>query len=916
MDDIDTNLNWVCIKDAELNDISEITPNCKGANEYQINCNGVEKYGYKCENNGTNYIITGLTHSGAMQSETPSSSPYAGHLIAFTLEGAAPSQYNMTSSLTVLPAHTGPSDNCSETNCNRIFMDNGIFNFNITNGTSLLGTMTLNGILMASTAADKVTFTGTTFLWGNATISSLDPGFDYAGNYKVVMEAWAPSSMGGLAILNQTGTSINKTQFVVNMTRILSNNEIIIQNTTQIFVDITEDNKQYSYNATGWEEFKVYDAYETFIYAMSAPYIGLYNRTTTIGMLNISNSTSYWVVDGWGKGWYNQNQSKYYRIFYGYVADEGNVTSSVPCMSDLECDDSNSSTTDVCFDKATPQAACLNGIANVNGTVYDENGNTVADANISFYNASIFNPYNIYNWTNYFENGVIENSTGNYSAIVPKTLPDVITDANGYYEIYLPNTTMWHMLIQGSKKTDFNIDPNNGNAHDTEVFENSSYDPYTDFNVEGHIIHSGQYENDNNYSCGQKVEFVMFGTNKGGSDITISFAVENHSTGGPQTHMRNVCDNQTGLTNGEGKIVYCGNKTNNSENLFIPANTTGNDKVEKYYTFDVPCEFAPEEGQRTKYDIHVYDNLQWGNMHKIGNFFVYGFNRTLINGTNSTNKTNQTNSTVTIVPGLGQIIVTMQNPPLLFTNLTNGNFTLPTELKYAVSMAPAPGSIEAVLYESYSYLFTLEYPAPQPDSDFNVTIVAYKVNSTENYTLLPNGQGINYRPYPPQYPITPYNYSTPNGYYDIMLTAVYLPTGQTANATKRIKVAINEEEANSIAEPVYRDYFGGWLPYDIGDPWRNFNATLVAPSPDVGTIWDRYDDMNNHMGDEYCTPGDCLNNTQITALQNVLNTCTGPEWAIGIDASTAEEYNQSIDNFLHYLKCNCGQTILTGGSVC
>ena len=215
MDDIDTNLNWVCIKDAELNDISEITPNCKGANEYQINCNGVEKYGYKCENNGTNYIITGLTHSGAMQSETPSSSPYAGHLIAFTLEGAAPSQYNMTSSLTVLPAHTGPSDNCSETNCNRIFMDNGIFNFNITNGTSLLGTMTLNGILMASTAADKVTFTGTTFLWGNATISSLDPGFDYAGNYKVVMEAWAPSSMGGLAILNQTGTSINKTQFVV-----------------------------------------------------------------------------------------------------------------------------------------------------------------------------------------------------------------------------------------------------------------------------------------------------------------------------------------------------------------------------------------------------------------------------------------------------------------------------------------------------------------------------------------------------------------------------------------------------------------------------------------------------------------------------------------------------------------------------
>jgi hypothetical protein len=70
---VSPNFNWVCIKDAELEDISEITSNCKGANEYHVQCNNQTSSGYRCEDLGNNvYKITGLQHSGIIQAADPS----------------------------------------------------------------------------------------------------------------------------------------------------------------------------------------------------------------------------------------------------------------------------------------------------------------------------------------------------------------------------------------------------------------------------------------------------------------------------------------------------------------------------------------------------------------------------------------------------------------------------------------------------------------------------------------------------------------------------------------------------------------------------------------------------------------------------------------------------------------------------
>ena len=79
MRNISTNFNWICIKDAEISDISEITSNCKGTNEYLVQCNNKINNGYTCEDLGdTSYKITGLQHSGVIQMASPTSGSSGG----------------------------------------------------------------------------------------------------------------------------------------------------------------------------------------------------------------------------------------------------------------------------------------------------------------------------------------------------------------------------------------------------------------------------------------------------------------------------------------------------------------------------------------------------------------------------------------------------------------------------------------------------------------------------------------------------------------------------------------------------------------------------------------------------------------------------------------------------------------------
>ncbi|MEA2038151.1 MAG: hypothetical protein U9O94_11695 [Nanoarchaeota archaeon] len=63
----------VCVKDVEIDDISDVTSDCSGASETKVYCSGGDYSGYTCTLSGTMYKITGLIHSGIRQIDyTPS----------------------------------------------------------------------------------------------------------------------------------------------------------------------------------------------------------------------------------------------------------------------------------------------------------------------------------------------------------------------------------------------------------------------------------------------------------------------------------------------------------------------------------------------------------------------------------------------------------------------------------------------------------------------------------------------------------------------------------------------------------------------------------------------------------------------------------------------------------------------------
>ena len=66
---IDTTVNGICVKDAEISSISQISVNCNGADEIKIECDGTLQRPYVCSYNSTTskYKVTGLNNSGVKQ---------------------------------------------------------------------------------------------------------------------------------------------------------------------------------------------------------------------------------------------------------------------------------------------------------------------------------------------------------------------------------------------------------------------------------------------------------------------------------------------------------------------------------------------------------------------------------------------------------------------------------------------------------------------------------------------------------------------------------------------------------------------------------------------------------------------------------------------------------------------------------
>ena len=60
--------NTICIKDAEIASIKEISGTCSGINEYLINCNGIKQGNYTCAVEDNKYKIEGMSHSGLIES--------------------------------------------------------------------------------------------------------------------------------------------------------------------------------------------------------------------------------------------------------------------------------------------------------------------------------------------------------------------------------------------------------------------------------------------------------------------------------------------------------------------------------------------------------------------------------------------------------------------------------------------------------------------------------------------------------------------------------------------------------------------------------------------------------------------------------------------------------------------------------
>ncbi len=237
------------------------------------------------------------------------------------------------------------------------------------------------------------------------------------------------------------------------------------------------------------------------------------------------------------------------------------------------------------------------------GVVYDENGNPVPGANISFYDSSVYDPFN---------------GTGNYEDLEPKTVPDAVTNLVGGFFMFIDDGVK-HMVVQHSDEKDFDIRIKKGKkgeydddcdsdgkenweddddelcdkkSHDVEMNENISK---TNFNAEGHVLYSGKYEHSNNYTCGDKLKFTMFGVNNGDTNETITFLIQDH----------------TSIAGPSAPIFYEGNISNPDESLTINAG----EKKHKTFYYTLPCPMT-----LGRYDVHVvWNGEKW---HKIGNFFV------------------------------------------------------------------------------------------------------------------------------------------------------------------------------------------------------------------------------------------------------------------------------------------------------
>jgi len=441
-----------------------------------------------------------------------------------------------------------------------------------------------------------------------------------------------------------------------------------------------------------------------------------------------------------------------------------------------------------------------------------------------------------------------ELDSGDYSALEPKEIPDTVTDSNGNYNLYLPVVgplaSIYNMVVQGSDEKDFSIyvEKDKEKKHDVYLDENRDVPPVTRFNAEGHIAYSGKYEGSNRYTLGDIVDFFMFGVNNGETNETITFEVQDHtSTGNPN----------------EGPIVYTGSISNPSESLTVNAG----EKKHARFSFQLPS--GLDSG---RYDIHIlWDNETW---HHIGNFFIVEDITPPEVWFDPETYVCRPEASCPVLAGQESSFLyhtvdtaqegTMNHIQMYIENITtNLEVSIKDNAGNAINSSGVYGQVRVVNFEG---------------AQFNIT------NSTG---WLKDGHiKINY---------------TESGYYTLTIQ-VADKAGNTANASINVTVHANEAQVNSIGDAIYSLF--GLVDFPMK---HDFNYTVEASSPDVSTVWDRFNNDESY-GDEYMTEND-LDITDVGALETVNYGKSGPEYAKPIYPMTEDEYNYTLSSFFTLIKC-------------
>ncbi len=275
-------------------------------------------------------------------------------------------------------------------------------------------------------------------------------------------------------------------------------------------------------------------------------------------------------------------------------------------------------------------------------------------------------------------------------------------------------------------------------------------------------------------------------------------------------------------------------------------------KTHKVFEFTIPCSYT-----LGRYDIHVvWYNKTW---HKIGNFFVVD------------------DSTAPEVTGDSAV-----------TTYTNQS----VEIGYSVNDIAEPGTVRI---QEVSIASDLDGITVYFDKDI--------ADDSDNDTITDND---------PDYDATA-SFSTFNvtynksGHYTARIFAVD-GKNNTGEHFVNVSVYITEGEADTIGDAIYGQFgLGGFLVHD-------YNYTVVSSSPDVFTVWDRFTNDDSY-GDEYITPNNGLNETEVSALEEVNYGKSGPEYAKPIYPMITNEYNYTLTSFFTLLKC-VPPTEPLGGPAC